>query len=59
MQCVTKEFSAKGAMVLQVIPFLEILEMELHSNQSSKSETRDKLRGIVTTKDKILSSLDS
>ena len=42
MQHVTKEFSAKGAMVLQVIPFLEILKMELDSNQLSESETTDK-----------------
>ena len=55
MQRVTKEFSAKGAMVLQIIPFLEILKMELDSNQSSESEATDKLRGIVTTKDKMLS----
>ena len=59
MQRITKEFSAKGAMVSQVIPFLEILKMELNSNRSSESETTDKFKGIITTKDKILSSLDS
>ena len=40
----------------QVIPFLEILKMEL---DSSEPETADKFRGILTTKDEILSSLDS
>ena len=59
MQCIIKEFSAKGAMVSQVIPFLEILKMELNSNHSSKSETIDKFKGIITTKDEMLSSLDS
>ena len=59
MQRITKEFSAKGAMVSRVIPFLEILKMELDSNQSSKPETTDKFRGILTTKDEMLSSLDS
>ena len=59
MQRITKEFSAKGAIVSQVIPFLEILKMELDSNQSSEPETTDKLRGILTTKDEMLSSLDS
>lgn len=39
MQCITKEFSAKGAMVSQVIPFLEILKMEL---DASEPETTDK-----------------
>ena len=56
MQRITKEFSTKGAMVSQVIPFLEILKMEL---ESSEPETADKFRGILTTKDEILSSLDS
>ena len=56
MQHITKEFSAKGAMVSQVIPFLEILKMELDSNQSSEPETTDKFRGILTTKDEMLSS---
>ena len=56
MQRITKEFSAKGAMVSQVIPFLEILKMEL---DTSEPETTDKFRGILTTKDEMLSSLDS
>ena len=59
MQRITKEFSAKGAIVSQVIPFLEILKMELDSNQSSEPETTDKFRGILTTKDEMFSSLDS
>ena len=56
MQRITKEFSAKGAMVSQVIPFLEILKMEL---DSSEPETTDNFTGILTTKDEMLSSLDS
>ena len=59
MQRITKEFSAKGAMVSQVISFLEILKMELDSNHSSEPDTTDKFRGILTTKDEMLSSLDS
>ena len=59
MQCITKEFSTKGAMVSQVIPFLEILKMELDSSQSSDSEITDQFRGILTTKKKMLTSLDS
>ena len=59
MQRITKEFSAKGAMVSQVIPFLEILKMELDSSQSSDPETTDQFRGILTTKDEMLTSLDS
>ena len=56
MQRITKEFSAKGAMVSQVIPFLKILKMEL---DSSEPETTDKFRGILTTKEEMVSSLDS
>ena len=59
MQRITKEFSAKGATVSQVIPILEILKMELNSNHSSESETTNKFKGIITTKDEMLSSLDS
>ena len=40
----------------QVIPFLEILKMEL---DSSEPEITDKFRGILITKDEMLSSLDS
>ena len=58
MQHITKEFSAKGAMVSQVIPLLEILKMELDSNHSSEPDTTDKSRSILTTKDE-MSSLDS
>ena len=55
MQHITKEFSAKGPMVSQVIPLLEILKMELDSNHSSEPDTTDKFRGILTTKDEMLS----
>lgn len=54
MQCITKAFSAKGAMVSQVVPFLEILKMGLDSSQSSDPETTDQFRGILTTKDEML-----
>ena len=56
MQCITKEFRAKGTIVSQIIPFLKILKMEL---DSSEPETTDKFRGILTTKAEIVSSLDS
>ena len=51
-----KELSAKGAMVSQNIPFLKILKVELGSN---KPEATDKFRGILTTKEGMVSSLDS
>ena len=59
MQCVTKEFSTKGAMVSQVIPFLEILKMKLDWNHSSEPDTTNKFRDILTTKDKMMSSFYS
>ena len=49
MQCVTKEFSAKGAMVSQVIPFLDVLKMKLDWNHSSEPDTTNKFRDILTT----------
>ena len=58
-QIITKEFSAKGAMVSQVILFLEILKMKLDSSKSSDPESTDQFRGILTTKDELLTSLDS
>ena len=59
MQCVTKEFSAKGAMVSHVIPFLEVLKMKLDWNHSSEPDTTNKFRDILTTKDEMISSLYS
>ena len=56
MQHITKQLSRKGAMVSKVIPFLDILKMEL---DSSEPVSADKFKGILTTKDEILSSLDS
>ena len=56
MQHITKEFSSKGAMVSQVIPFLEILKIEL---DPSEPKSTDKFRGMLTKKDEMLSSLDS
>ena len=54
MQCVTKEFSAKGAMVSHVTPFLEVLKIELDWNHSSEPDTTNKFRDILTTKDEIM-----
>ena len=59
MQCVTKEFCAKGVMVSQVIPFLDILEKEPDWNHLSNPDTTNKFRDTLTTKDKMLSSLYS
>ena len=59
MQCVTKEFSAKGAMVSQVIPFLEVLKMKLDWNHSSEPDTTNKFRDILTTKDEMMPLLYS
>ena len=59
MQRITKEFSAKGATVSQVISFLEILKEEHDSNHSSEPDTTDKFKGILTTNYELLSSLDS
>jgi len=56
MQYITKELSCKGAMVSPVIPCLEILKMELNL---SEPESAEKCKGILTTEDEILSSLDS
>ena len=58
MQCVNK-FSAKGAMVSQVIPFLEVLKMKLDWNHSNELDTTNKFRDILTTKDEMMSSLYS
>ena len=52
VQRVTKELSAKEAMLSQVIPFIEILKMELGS-------TGDDDRGIISTKEEMLKSLKS
>ena len=52
VQRVTKELSAKEAMLSQVIPFIEILKMELDS-------TGDDDRGIISTKEEMLKSLKS
>ena len=52
MENVTKELSAKKAMLSQVIPFIEILKMELGS-------TDDNHRGIISTKEEMLKSLKS
>ena len=52
VQCVTKELSEKDAMLSQVIPFIEILKMEMGS-------TGDDDRGIISTKEVMLKSLKS
>ena len=50
-QCVTKELSEKDAMLSQVIPFIEILKMEMGSTGDD--------RGIISTKEVMLKSLKS
>ena len=52
VQRVTKELSAKEAMLSQVIPFIEILKMELGSTDVDD-------RGIISTKEEMLKSLKS
>ena len=52
VQRVTKELSGKDAMLSQVIPFIEILKMEMGS-------TGDDDRGIISTKEVMLKSLKS
>ena len=52
VQHVTKELSAKEAMLSQVIPFIEILKMELGSVGGDD-------RGIISTKEEMLKSLKS
>ena len=52
VQFVTKELSAKEAMISQVIPFIEILKMELGSTDVDD-------RGIISTEEEILKSLKS
>ena len=52
VQRVTKELSGKDAMLSQVIPFIEILKMEMGS-------TGDDDRGIISNKEVMLKSLKS
>ena len=52
VQCVTKELTGKDAMLSQVIPFIEILKMEM-------GLTGDDDRGIISTKEVMLKSLKS
>ena len=56
MQRITKELSARGAVISEVIPFLEILKTELGEESS---DTQEKFRGILSTKDELLESLNS
>ena len=48
--------SARGAVISEVIPFLEILKTELGEESS---DTQEKFRGILSTKDELLESLQS
>ena len=56
MQRITKELSARGAVISEVIPFSEILKTELGEESS---DTQEKFRGILSTKDELLESLNS
>ena len=56
MQRITKELSARGAVISEVILFLEILKTEL---EEESSDTQEKFRGILSTKDELLESLNS
>ena len=56
MQRITKELSARGAVISEVIPFLEILKTELGEEST---DTQEKFRGILSTKDELLESLNS
>ena len=56
MQQITKELSAMGAVISEVISFLEILKTELGEEPS---DTQEKFRGVLSTKDELLESLKS
>ena len=56
MQRITKELSARGTVISEVIPFLEILKTKLGEESS---DTQEKFRGILSTKDELLESLQS
>ena len=56
MQQITKELSARGAVISEAIPFLEILKTELGEESN---DTQEKFRGILSTKDELIESLDS
>ena len=58
MQRITKELSVKGAVISEVIPFLEILKIEL-GEESWTNDTQEKFRGVLFTKDELLESLNS
>ena len=57
MQRITKELSARRAVISEVIPFLEILKSELE--EDSSSDTQEKFRGVLSTKEELLESLQS
>ena len=56
MQRITKELSAKRAVISEVIPFLENLKSELNEESG---DTQEKFRGILSTKEELLESLQS
>ena len=56
MQRTTKELSPRGAVISEVTPFLEILKTELGGESS---DTQEKFKGILSTKDELLESLNS
>ena len=56
MQRITKELSARKAVISEVIPFLEILKTEL---EEESDDAQEKFRGILSTKEELLESLQS
>jgi len=56
MQRMTKELSARKAVISEVIPFLEILKTEL---EEESDDTQERFKGVLSTKEKLLGSLQS
>ena len=56
VQRITKELSARRAVISEVIPFIEILKAELNEESG---DTQEKFRGILSTKEELLESLQS
>jgi len=55
MQRITKELSARKAVISEVIPFSEILKTELEVSD----DTQEKFRGVLSSKEELLESLQS
>jgi len=55
MQWITKELSARRSVISEVIPFLGILKTDLEESD----DTQEKFRGVLSTKEELLESLQS